>query len=122
VLEAEDGAVQGQSVGLKGKIRGGATDSAPAAGEAAVMEWDKLPRRVIPFALALGIWFIPVPGGLTAQAWHLFALFFASIAAVLVGAFPLVTSTMLAVAAVVLTGTLEPAKAFSASPMPACCW
>lgn len=76
------------------------------------MDWAMLPRRAIPFAIALGIWFAPVPGGLTAQAWHLFALFFASIASVLVGAFPLVTSTMLAVAAVVLTKTLEPAKAF----------
>jgi DASS family divalent anion:Na+ symporter len=70
-------------------------------------------RRALPFALALGIWFAPVPAGLTAPAWHLFAIFVASIAAVLVGAFPLLTSTMLAVAAAVLTGTLSPAKAFA---------
>ena len=71
-----------------------------------------LARRALPFALAIGIWFTPVPAGLTAPAWHLFAVFVAAIAAVLVGAFPLLTSTMLAVAAVVLTGTLSPAKAF----------
>ena len=71
-----------------------------------------LARRALPFALAIGIWFAPVPAGLTAPAWHLFAVFVAAIAAVLVGAFPLLTSTMLAVAAVVLTGTLSPAKAF----------
>jgi DASS family divalent anion:Na+ symporter len=69
-------------------------------------------RRAVPFALAIGIWFTPVPAGLTAPAWHLFAVFVAAIASVLVGAFPLLTSTMLAVAAVVLTGTLSPAKAF----------
>jgi DASS family divalent anion:Na+ symporter len=69
-------------------------------------------RRVVPFALAIGIWLVPVPAGLTAPAWHLFAIFVASIAAVLAGAFPLLTSTMLAVAAVVLTGTIAPAKAF----------
>ena len=69
-------------------------------------------RRGVPFALALGIWFTPVPDGLTAPAWHLFAVFVAAIASVLVGAFPLLTSTMLAVAAVVLTGTITPAKAF----------
>ena len=69
-------------------------------------------RRGLPFALALGIWFTPVPDGLTAPAWHLFAVFVAAIASVLVGAFPLLTSTMLAVAAVVLTGTITPAKAF----------
>ncbi len=69
-------------------------------------------KRAVPFALALGIWFAPIPAGLTAPAWHLFAVFVAAIASVLVGAFPLLTSTMLAVAAVVLTGTITPAKAF----------
>lgn len=70
-------------------------------------------RRAVPFVLALGIWYAPVPEGLTAPAWHLFAVFVASIAAVLLGAFPLLTSTMLAVAAVVLTDTISAAKAFS---------
>jgi len=70
-------------------------------------------KRALPFTLALGIYFTPVPAGLTAPAWHLFAVFVAAIAAVLVGAFPLLTSTMLAVAAVVLTGTISPAKAFA---------
>jgi DASS family divalent anion:Na+ symporter len=69
-------------------------------------------RQVLPFALALGIWFMPVPAGLTAPAWRLFAVFVSAIASVLVGAFPLLTSTMLAVAAVVLTDTISPAKAF----------
>ena len=70
-------------------------------------------KRVAPFALAIGIWFAPVPAGLTAPAWHLFAAFAAAIVAVLLGAFPLLTSSMIAVAAVVLTGTLTPAQAFS---------
>ena len=72
-----------------------------------------LVRRALPFALALGIWFAPVPAGLTAPAWHLFAVFAGAIASVLVGAYPLLTSTMLAVAAVVLTETITPAQAFS---------
>ncbi len=70
-------------------------------------------KRALPFALAFGIWFWPVPAGLTSPAWHLFAVFVSAIAAVLVGAFPLLTSTMIAVAAVVLTGTITPAKAFA---------
>ena len=72
-----------------------------------------LVRRSVPFALAIGIWLAPVPAGLTAPAWQLFAVFVAAIVSVLIGAFPLLTSTMLAVAAVVLTGTIEPTKAFS---------
>ena len=70
----------------------------------------KARRAVRPRASASGS--SPVPAGLTAPAWHLFAVFVAAIASVLVGAFPLLTSTMLAVAAVVLTGTISPAKAF----------
>lgn len=69
-------------------------------------------RRVIPFAVAIGIWLTPTPSGLTPEAWHLFAIFISAIIAVLDGAYPLLTSTTLAVAAVVFTGTLTPAKAF----------
>ena len=71
-----------------------------------------LVKRVLPFAILLGIWLAPVPAGLTVQAWNLFAVFVAAIASVLIGAFPLLTSTMLAVAAVVITGTITPAQAF----------
>lgn len=70
-------------------------------------------RRALPFALAIGIWLAPVPAGLTAPAWHLFAVFVAAITAVLDGALPLLTSTMLAAAAAVLTGTISAAKAFA---------
>ena len=69
-------------------------------------------RGAVPFAIAIGIWLVPVPAGLTAPAWHLFAIFVAAIASVLIGAYPLLTSTMLAVAAVVLSGTISPAQAF----------
>lgn len=70
-------------------------------------------KRVAPFAIATAIWFTPVPAGLTAPAWHLFAVFVSAIACVLIGSFPLLTASMIAVATVVLTGTLTPAQAFS---------
>ena len=70
-------------------------------------------KRAAPFALAIGIWFTPVPAGLTAPAWHLFAIFVAAIACVLLGSFPLLTASMIAVGAAVLTGTITPAQAFS---------
>jgi DASS family divalent anion:Na+ symporter len=78
-----------------------------------VIEPKLLLKRALPFAIALGIWFAPVPSGLTAQAWHLFAVFVSAIACVLVNAFPLLTASMIAVAAVILTGTITPAQAFS---------
>jgi len=72
-----------------------------------------LVRRALPFAMVIGIWFAPIPAGLTAPAWHLFAVFVGAITAVLDGAFPLLTSTILAGAAVVLTNTISAAKAFA---------
>jgi DASS family divalent anion:Na+ symporter len=70
-------------------------------------------KPAAPFVLAIGIWLTPVPSGLTAPAWHLFAVFASAIASVLIGSFPLLPSALLAVAAVVLTGTISPAKAFA---------
>lgn len=70
-------------------------------------------KRAFPFAMATAIWFTPVPPGLTAQAWHLFAVFLTAIVSVLLGVFPLLTSTMLAAGAVVLTNTISASKAFA---------
>lgn len=70
-------------------------------------------KRAFPFALAAVIWFCPVPAGLTTNAWHLFAVFVTAIVSVLAGIFPLLTSTMLAAGAVVLTNTVSATKAFS---------
>jgi len=70
-------------------------------------------KRAFPFALAAMIWISPIPAGLTAQAWHLFAVFISAIISVLLGVFPLLTSTMLAAGAVVLTNTVSASKAFA---------
>jgi DASS family divalent anion:Na+ symporter len=72
-----------------------------------------LVARLAILALVLGLWLSPVPGGLVPAAWHLFALFASAIAAVVVGAFPILTASVLALAAAVLTGTLAPAAAYS---------
>ena len=64
-------------------------------------------------ALGIAIWFWPVPEGLTPQAWHLFAIFAATIASVIVSAFPILTASVLAIGIAVLSGVLTPAKAYS---------
>ena len=69
--------------------------------------------RAIAIAVALVIWFIPPPGKLTADAWHLFAIFAATILSVVIGAFPILTASVLAIAAAVLSGTLSPAAAYA---------
>jgi DASS family divalent anion:Na+ symporter len=79
----------------------------------AARNFRKLGKQTLPFALALGIWFAPIPAGLTREAWQLFAVFAAAIFSVVVNAFPLLTASVLAVGAVVLTGTVDAAKAFA---------
>jgi DASS family divalent anion:Na+ symporter len=69
--------------------------------------------RLVTVAIALGLWWWPVPEGLTPEAWHLFAIFAAAIWAVIAGALPLLTASVLALALSVLTGTLAPEKAYS---------
>src|SRR5688572_20994953 len=70
-------------------------------------------KQGLTFALAIGIWLTPTPAGLTSEAWHLFGIFSAAILSVILNAFPLLTAAMLAVGASVLTGTVDPAKAFA---------
>jgi DASS family divalent anion:Na+ symporter len=79
----------------------------------AARNFRKLGKQTLPFALGLGIWFAPIPAGLTREAWQLFAVFAAAIFSVVVNAFPLLTASVLAVGAVVLTGTVDAAKAFA---------
>jgi DASS family divalent anion:Na+ symporter len=69
--------------------------------------------RAATLALVGGLWLAPVPDGLTRGAWHLFALFAAAIFSVLAGALPILTASVLAVAAAVLTGTLPPERAYA---------
>ena len=64
-------------------------------------------------ALAIGLWYFPPPDGLTLQAWRLFAVFAAAIVAVVLNALPILTASVLAVAASVLTGLLPPAQAYA---------
>ena len=70
-------------------------------------------RLIVTLAVALALWFSPVPDGLTAPAWHLFALFVAAIFAVVIGALPILTASVLALATAVLTSTLAPASAYA---------
>ena len=62
-------------------------------------------KLVALFALFFGLWFTPVPEGLTRESWHLFAIFASAIFSVVLNIFPLFTSSLVAVAVVVLTET-----------------
>ena len=48
---------------------------------------------------AVALWFTPPPEGLTVDAWRIFAIFAAAIAAVVVNALPILTASVFGVAA-----------------------
>ena len=74
----------------------------------------KLVPAAIACAIGLVIWFvIPAPEGVTANAWHLLALFVATIAAIIGKAMPIGALAVLAITMVALTGVTndDPSKA-----------
>ena len=79
----------------------------------AASRFRSLLKQVLSFGVAFGIWFSPIPAGLTKESWHLFAVFAAAIFSVILNAFPLLTASLLAVSAAVLTRTVDPGKAFA---------
>jgi DASS family divalent anion:Na+ symporter len=63
--------------------------------------------------LVAAIWWTPPPEGLTLQAWRLFAVFAGAIVAVVAGALPILTASVLAAAMAVLTRLLPAADAYA---------
>jgi divalent anion:Na+ symporter, DASS family len=63
--------------------------------------------------LVAAIWWTTPPEGLTLQAWRLFAVFAGAIVAVVVGALPILTASVLAAAMAVLTRLLPAADAYA---------
>ena len=70
-------------------------------------------KLVISFLIGLGIWMLPIPEGLSPQAWQLFAIFLATISGIVMRPFPMPATALIGLAAVVLTRTLTFHEAFS---------
>ena len=56
--------------------------------------------------IGLCIWFIPPPAGVTSQAWHLLAIFIATIVGIVIKPLPMGAVAILGITATALTGTL----------------
>jgi len=63
--------------------------------------------------LGIAIWFSPIPAGLAPGAWHLFAIFAATIFSVVTGAASIFLASVIALVIAVFTRTLEPTTAYS---------
>ena len=70
-------------------------------------------RRLIVLAFGLTLWLLPVPWGLEARAWQLFAVFSTVILAVLINAASILSAAILGLVVAVFTGVLSPEQAYS---------
>lgn len=69
-------------------------------------------KQIAVLLLAIILWFIPSPEGLTDQAWHLFVIFISAIAAVVIEATPIFVASIIALSASILLGVLTPQQAY----------
>jgi len=69
------------------------------------------PALLVPLIVTLAIggvlWFIPPPEGINPKAWHLFAIFVATVAGFIAKPLPMGAVAMIGIMAVALTGTLS---------------
>ena len=71
------------------------------------------PTAIAILLAVVAVWFVAPPVGLTVEAWRLFAIFAGAIVCVVINAAPILTASVFAVAASVLTGLLSPEKAYA---------
>ncbi|WP_066440959.1 anion permease [Chryseobacterium sp. CCH4-E10] len=75
------------------------------------MKEINIKNTAITFAAALIIWFIPFPEGVSENAWHLFAIFAATILGIILKAAPMGTMCMIAIGFTALTQVVAPGDA-----------
>ena len=80
---------------------------------AAAPDRRRIAAQAASIVLVAALWWWPPPGDLTLQAWRLFAIFAWAIFSVVVGALPILTASVFAAAAAVLTGLLSPDEAYA---------
>jgi DASS family divalent anion:Na+ symporter len=64
-------------------------------------------RFAVAVAVAAAIWLLPAPEGVTAEAWHLLAIFVGTIVGIILEPLPMGAVAVCGIAAVTLTGTLR---------------
>lgn len=74
---------------------------------------SKLTRGVVVALVGALIWVAPIPAGLNPQAWHLLAIFVATILGFILQPLPIGAVAFLSITIAALTGVLKPAEALS---------
>ena len=76
-------------------------------------ERAKLTPLVVTLIAGITIWFSPVPAGVDIKAWHLLAIFVATVVGIIAKPLPMGAVAMLGIAMTALTGTLTISEALS---------
>ncbi|MEE8348612.1 MAG: anion permease [Acidobacteriota bacterium] len=76
-------------------------------------ETTKLTPLVITLMVGVVIWFSPVPAGVDVKAWHLLAIFVATVVGIIAKPLPMGAVAMLGITMTALTGTLTITEALS---------
>ena len=85
----------------------------PHTAESSLKDHAKLLPLLITIAVGLIIWFIPPPEGVEIAAWHLLAIFVATIVGIIVKPLPMGAVAIIGIAMTALTNTLPIADALS---------
>ena len=70
-------------------------------------------KLLIPLLAGVAIWVIPSPQGVDTEAWHLLAIFVATIVGIIIRPLPMGAIAMIGIVTTVLTGTLSISQALS---------
>ena len=70
-------------------------------------------KFAVPILIGLAIWFAPAPVGVDPKAWHLFAIFVATIVGLIVQPMPMGAVAFIAIVITALTGTLTIGESLS---------
>lgn len=103
-------------------VRASSSSAAAVVPAPASQPWQGAAIKPLIASIATGIilWFVPVPSGVSRNAWQLLAIFLATIVGIITQPLPLGAVALLGLGASVLTKTLTFAAAFSAfaDPIP----
>lgn len=74
---------------------------------------SKFKKGIITFLVGIVIWFLPIPSELKPQAWHLFAIFVATIVGFILQPVPIGAVAFTAITVSIITNVLKPSEALS---------
>ena len=107
---------------MTGKLGGLSYNKRPAVGQQVIAKEERrgmepLMRGLLCIAVGAAIWLAPIPEGVKPEAWHLLAVFAATIAGFILQPLPIGATAMIACTALVIFGVMKPGEALAGFSM-----